>query len=280
MKWMRLFGPAAPAAVVLFVALGGCATEPVTGRKQLILLTPAEEMQLGLSEFEKLKKEVPRSKDAAAQALVERVGRRIAAVADLPGAQWEFVLFESPEPNAFCLPGGKVGVYTGILPITRDEAGLATVIGHEVAHALARHGAERMSTGMALQAAGVAVAIAAGGQSAATQQAIMSAYGLGAQVGDGHFGTLTGKPARGRRPAAEAAQTHHHDSRSAEAHRVCPGRAVEPIVAPRPPAGRATNRQRRRSACNVCSGWDGASQCPRRLSSQPRNRPAEPPSGR
>ena len=183
MKWMRLFGPAALAAVVLFVALGGCATEPVTGRKQLILLTPAEEVQLGLSEFEKLKKEVPRSKDAAAQALVERVGRRIAAVADLPGAQWEFVLFESPEPNAFCLPGGKVGVYTGILPITRDEAGLATVIGHEVAHAAARHGAERISRGMALNILGNVAGSYLGREKPDLQPYFSTAYGLGAQLG-------------------------------------------------------------------------------------------------
>jgi predicted Zn-dependent protease len=76
-------------------------------------------------------------------------------VADLPNAQWEFVLFDSPQANAFCLPGGKVGVYTGILPITRDEAGLATVIGHEVAHALARHGGERMSMAKGLELAGI-----------------------------------------------------------------------------------------------------------------------------
>lgn len=170
-------------AAVLFLALGGCAIEPVTGRKQLILLTPAEEMQLGLAEFEKLKKELPRSRDAAAQALVERVGRRIAAVADLPGAQWEFVLFENPEPNAFCLPGGKVGVYTGILPITHDEAGLATVIGHEVAHAAARHGAERISQGMALNLLGNLAGRYLGRERPDVQPYFNTAYGLGTQLG-------------------------------------------------------------------------------------------------
>ena len=115
---------------------------------------------------------------------MQQVGKRIAAAANKPDYQWEFTVIDDPkQANAFCLPGGKVAVYTGIFPIAKDEAGLATVIGHEVAHALARHGAERMSTSMALQAAGMAVAVAAGGQSAATQQAIMSAYGLGAQVG-------------------------------------------------------------------------------------------------
>jgi predicted Zn-dependent protease len=82
-------------------------------------MSEGEEMQLGFSEFEKMKKEVPISKNAQATALVRKVGKRIAAVAPLPNAQWEFIVFESPEANAFCLPGGKVGVYTGILPITR-----------------------------------------------------------------------------------------------------------------------------------------------------------------
>lgn len=124
-----------------------CATAPVTGRRQLITVSSGEEMQLGLSSFDQLKKETPISKDPAANALVQKVGKRIseAAAKDLPNAQWEFVVFESKEANAFCLPGGKVGIYTGILPITKDEAGLATVMGHEVAHAAARHGAERMS---------------------------------------------------------------------------------------------------------------------------------------
>jgi predicted Zn-dependent protease len=85
--------------------------------------------------------------------------------------------------NAFCLPGGKVAVFTGLFAIAKDEAGLAAVIGHEVAHAIARHGAERMSQGLALQVVGMGVAVATSGQSAATQQAIMQAYGLGAMVG-------------------------------------------------------------------------------------------------
>lgn len=180
---LRYAGAAGVAALLAFWLLGGCATEPVTGRRQLILLSPAEEMQLGLSEFEKLKQQLPRSKDAAAQALVERVGRRIAAVADLPGAQWEFVLFESKEPNAFCLPGGKVGVYTGILPITRDEAGLATVIGHEVAHAAARHGAERVSRGMALNVLGQVAGSYLGRENPDVAPYFNTAYGLGAQLG-------------------------------------------------------------------------------------------------
>src|SRR5262245_4752720 len=136
----------------------GCSTVPETGRHQLNLISAGEETQLGLTSFNQMKQETPISKDPAANALVQKVGKRIAAVAPLPNAQWEFVVFESKEANAFCLPGGKVGVYTGILTITKDEAGLATVVGHEVGHAVAHHGAERMSQQMIQQTGGAALA--------------------------------------------------------------------------------------------------------------------------
>src|SRR3989442_8666207 len=141
-------------ALSVLLALISCTTVTETGRKQLLLISPSQEMQLGLTSFEKMKQDTPISKDAAANALLQNVGRRIAAVAPLPNAQWEFVVFDSKEANAFCLPGGKVGVYSGILPITKDEAGLATVLGHEVAHAVAHHGGERISETLLLQAGG------------------------------------------------------------------------------------------------------------------------------
>ena len=94
--------------------LASCATVPETGRSQFFLVSASEEMQLGLSEFEKLKQSTPISKDPAINDMVRRVGQRIAAVAPLPNAQWEFVVFDEPKTaNAFCLSGGKVGVYTG-----------------------------------------------------------------------------------------------------------------------------------------------------------------------
>ncbi len=163
------------------LVLAGCTTVPETGRKQLMLISPQQEMQLGLSSFDQLKQEVPISKDPAANALVQKVGKRIAAVAPLPNAQWEFVVFESKEANAFCLPGGKVGVYTGILPITQNEAGLATVLAHEVAHAVAHHGGERMSDALAMQ--GLGQVLGAAISNPQWQSAFNTAYGLGSQVG-------------------------------------------------------------------------------------------------
>jgi predicted Zn-dependent protease len=169
-----------------FTALfSGCGTVPVTGRSQLNLMSSGEEMQLGLSAFEETKKQVPVSKDAQLNAMVQRVGQRIAAVAskDMPEAQWEFVVFESKDANAFCLPGGKVGIYTGILPITKDEAGLATVMGHEIAHAVARHGGERMSQAMVIQGGGNLLGLGLQNTDPRWQAAASLAYGVGTKLG-------------------------------------------------------------------------------------------------
>lgn len=176
----------APAFIALLaVVLTGCNTVPVTGRSQFNIMSSGQEAQLGLTSFNEIKKDTPISKDPAANALVQKVGKRIAAVAnkDMPGAQWEFVVFESPEANAFCLPGGKVGVYTGILPITKDESGLATVIGHEVAHAVARHGGERMTEATALQMGGQILGTTLSQSDPRMQAAAMAAYGVTSQVG-------------------------------------------------------------------------------------------------
>ena len=164
--------------------LTSCSTVPETGRSQLLLVSPSQETQLGLTEFDKLKQSTPISKDASVNAMVQRVGQRVAAVAPLPNAQWEFVVFDEPKTaNAFCLPGGKVGVYTGILPITKDEAGLAVVIGHEVSHAVARHGNERMSQALLTQLGGEALGVALKNNSAQTQNLFLGVYGVTSQVG-------------------------------------------------------------------------------------------------
>ncbi len=172
------------ALIVLLFGGSGCQTVPETGRHQINIFSASDEMQLGLTSFTQMKKEVPISRDPKANEQVQRVGRRIAAVANLPGAQWEFVVFDSKEANAFCLPGGKVGVYTGILPICRDDAGLATVIGHEVAHAVARHGGERMTEAVGLQV-GTEVASSWVDQSRYAKYGplMKNAWGLGTQLG-------------------------------------------------------------------------------------------------
>ena len=176
---------AALALMAMLALASGCSTVPVTGRKQLNIVSEGQMTQLGLADFNQLKQELPINHDPAINAMVQRVGKRIAAVADkdMPNAQWEFVVFDSDEANAFCLPGGKVGVYTGILPITQNDAGLATVIGHEVGHAVANHGAERMSEAMVMQEGGQLLNSTLSSTDAQWQQAAMLAYGLGTKVG-------------------------------------------------------------------------------------------------
>ncbi len=163
----------------------GCSTVPVTGRREFNIVTSGQELQLGLASFDQLKTNTPISHDPALNAMVQRVGKRIAEVAskDMPGAQWEFVVFESKEANAFCLPGGKVGVYTGILAITKDDAGLATVIGHEAGHAVAHHGAERMSEALAMQGLGHLGSSVLAAEAPEWQNAALVAYGVGTKVG-------------------------------------------------------------------------------------------------
>jgi predicted Zn-dependent protease len=170
-------------AVILFAQ--GCAKVPVTGRRELNIVSSGDEMQLGLTSFDQLKTNTPINHDPAMNAMVQRVGKRIAEVAgkDLPNAQWEFVVFESKEANAFCLPGGKVGVYTGLLPITKDDAGLATVIGHEVGHAVAHHGAERMSEAKVMQKTGEYLGSAISSDKSYWDDAAMLAYGVGSKYG-------------------------------------------------------------------------------------------------
>ncbi len=172
-------------ATIVLVTLVACTTAPITGRRQLNFIGASQEMQLGISEFEKMKQTTPVSRDPAANELVQRVGRKIAAAAagDLPEAQWEFVVFQEEQPNAFCLPGGKVGVHTGILPLTKDEAGLAAVIGHEVAHASARHGGERMSQALAAQTGGQMLGVALSASDPRVQSLFQLAYPIGAQLG-------------------------------------------------------------------------------------------------
>ena len=164
-------------------AFAGCVTNPETGRSQLLIVSESQMTQLGLSSFNQMKKDVPISRDANANAMVRRVGERIRSVVNLPNAQWEFVVFESKEANAFCLPGGKIGVYSGILSITKDDAGLAAVMGHEVAHATLQHGRERVSQGMAAGLIGQAGSAIVDAKDPSWTSTFGQFYGIGAQVG-------------------------------------------------------------------------------------------------
>ncbi len=144
---------AAFAAFLLGVACRS--TVPETGRQQINMLPPAKEAALGLTEFKKIKESKKISNDRAKNEMVQRVGRRLSVVMPVPNAEWEFVVFDDPTPNAFALPGGKVGVHTGLFQVTQNEPGLAAVIGHEVAHIVARHSGERVTQNVL---AGAAVA--------------------------------------------------------------------------------------------------------------------------
>jgi predicted Zn-dependent protease len=167
----------------LAALVAACATAPFTGRRQLLFTSEGSETKMGYQAFQQIKKEYKISQDPQTNALVTRVGQRIAAAAQRPDYRWEFVAFDQKEANAFCLPGGKVGIFTGILKYTKDEAGMATVISHEVAHALARHAGERMSQSTLAQAGGIGLGAALGGMSPLAGQAIMQGYSLGAQLG-------------------------------------------------------------------------------------------------
>jgi predicted Zn-dependent protease len=152
------------AGLSLALAVAACAQAPVTGRNQLILLPESEDADMGLQAYQQIKQEEKTARDPALNERVQTVGRRIAAVSGHPEWDWQFTLFDNPEPNAFALPGGKVGVYTGLFKVAKNDAQLAAVLGHEVGHAIARHGAERMSQGILAQLGGVAIGTATGNQ--------------------------------------------------------------------------------------------------------------------
>jgi predicted Zn-dependent protease len=170
-------------AALLAALAAACATAPLTQRSQLILVSPGYESRLGAQAFETVSKKGKRSRDPALTAVLERVGRRVASASGIQ-AEWEFAVFEEDKTvNAFALPGGKVGVYTGLLPVAETEAGLAAVLAHEVAHVVARHGAERLSQGLLAQFGAAAIQIGMGGNDPVVTRGVLQAYGLGATVG-------------------------------------------------------------------------------------------------
>lgn len=174
-----------PVRIVVAVALlAACATVGMTGRKQLILVSDEQEKEMGVTSFAEVKSTQKISADVVQNAQVKRVGERIASAAQRATFNWEFVVIDDPKTvNAFCLPGGKVAVYSGLLPVAKDDAGLATVLAHEVAHALARHGAERVSESMVSRMGLQAVMAGLGKRDPLVLQGVATAYGVGAHLG-------------------------------------------------------------------------------------------------
>lgn len=171
-----------------------CSTVPITGRKQLSLIPSSQILGMSYSEYDNFLKSNKLSTDQQATAMIKRVGGRIQGAVEryfkekgleeeLKNYRWEFNLVEDKQVNAWCMPGGKVVFYTGILPITQTEEGVAVVMGHEIAHAVAEHGNERLSQGLLAQLGGVALDVALREKPAETRNLWMSAYGLGATVG-------------------------------------------------------------------------------------------------
>ncbi|MEI7525591.1 MAG: M48 family metallopeptidase [Mariniphaga sp.] len=180
--------------ILILFTLMGCATVPLTGRRQLSLVPESEVISLSLTEYDKFIKSNKLSTDKNKMALVKRVGERISKAVEaymtnaglsqnLDGYKWEFNLVEDQTVNAWCMSGGKVVVYTGLLPLTLTESGLATVLGHEISHAVARHGSERMSNQMLLQMGSTALSTAMASKPAETRNIVMTAFGIGSQVG-------------------------------------------------------------------------------------------------
>ncbi len=180
--------------LVCALVFSSCSTVPVTGRQQLNLIPSSQMLSMSAQEYGQFIKGNKVSSDAASSALVRKVGTRIQHAVEqymadnnlssrLQGYQWEFNLVESKEVNAWCMPGGKVVVYTGILPLTRDENGLAVVLGHEIAHAIAEHGNERMSQQLLAQLGGAALDEALASKPEQTRQLWNLAFGVGVQYG-------------------------------------------------------------------------------------------------
>lgn len=183
--------------VLLIVTVLSCTKVPITGRRQVNLLPESELIQMSLSEYNKFLAQHPILPDSDPNTqMVKKVGKDIELAVDkfmksnkkykkrIEGYKWQFNLTKEDKIiNAWCMPGGKVMVYTGLLPVTQNETALAVVMGHEVAHAIARHGNERMSQAIALQTGGAVVSVAVSGQASGTQDIFNQSYGLASQLG-------------------------------------------------------------------------------------------------
>lgn len=171
-------------------AAAGCTTNPATGRSQLIMFSEGELVQMASQAWAQTKQETPISRDRAANARLQRIGKKIAANAtarspQLQGTQWEFVVFDTDDKNAFVLPGGKVGFYKGLMDFSENDDQMAAVLGHEVGHVTGRHSSERMSQQMLGQVGMVAAGVAAASSDLSTeqQQLLLALGGAGLTMG-------------------------------------------------------------------------------------------------
>ena len=169
--------------LLLTLTVLACQTVPMTGRSQFVVVSESRESELGDEAYKETLKKEQLSTRADWQAQLRRVGQRIAAAADKPEYKWEFNVIQGKEINAFALPGGKVAFWEGIMPVAQDDTGIAVIMGHEVAHALARHGAERMSQTLGAQAIGQILSAGIGEANPALRENFLKFYGLGASVG-------------------------------------------------------------------------------------------------
>jgi len=165
------------ASLCLTFFVTGCSSVPYTGRSRLIMTSESSENEMGAEAWEDLKSKEKISKDAALNKTTTNVSLNIAKVAEKPDYRWEFVVFQSDTPNAFCLPGGKIGVYTGIFNYMDNESELAAVVGHEVGHAIARHGGERIAHGIFQEVGMIALSLGTSNQN------ILDAYGAATNLG-------------------------------------------------------------------------------------------------
>ena len=186
MSWkMRLIPIALFACYGLYYYVSNQETVPLTGRSQLVDMNRQQEMALGLESYQQILSESQVVPQGEVVDLVRGIGRKLAkAAGDVdPGFQWEFNVIHSEQANAFALPGGKTAVYTGLLPVAENADGLAVVMGHEIAHAIGRHGAERMAHQKLMQIGSMAASVALGDMDYGTQRMVLGALGVGAQYG-------------------------------------------------------------------------------------------------
>ena len=167
--------------VFFVLIIAACVTTPISNKSAFIMIPIRQEIALGKQAYNQILKEEKDSSDQKTTNLVKQIGLRLAKVSAMPNLDWEFHLIQSEQQNAFALPGGKVAVYTGLLPIAMNEAGLATVMSHEIAHVIARHGAQRMSRQLILTAGLMATSISL--NNSRQKKMIMSALGVGIVYG-------------------------------------------------------------------------------------------------